>query len=85
MARSVRELEKELRSLHVEERNQLLRELIADVDDANANANAETEDIERLWLLEARQRYIELREGTVTPVPAETAIAEARSRLKNGN
>lgn len=79
MARSIREIEQEVRALQTAERNQLLRELIADVDGESEHG------IEEAWLQEAQRRYKELQNGLVEPVPAADVIREARSRLKNEN
>jgi hypothetical protein len=78
MARSVWEIEKELRSLRAEDRNQLLRNLIADIDGEIEHG------IEQAWLQEAKRRHKELQDGLVEPVPAAEVIAKAKSRLKNG-
>lgn len=77
MARSVREIEQEIRSLQTAERNQLLRDLICDFDGDSE------QDVERQWLEEAKRRHKELREGLVKPIPAAEVFTEAKSRLKN--
>lgn len=77
MARSVREIEQEIRSLQAAERNQLLRDLISDIDGGSE------QDVEQQWVEEAKRRYQELREGLVIPVPAEEVVKKAKSRLKN--
>lgn len=77
MARSVREIEQEIRSLQAAERNQLLRDLISDIDGESE------QNVEQQWLEEAKRRYKELREGLVKPVPAAEVITKARSRLKD--
>ena len=79
MARSIREIEQEVRALQTAERNQLLRELIADMDGEPEHG------IKEAWLQEAQQRYKELQSGLVKPVPATDVIRKARSRLKNEN
>lgn len=79
MARSIREIEQEVRALQTAERNQLLRELIADVDGEPEHATKEA------WLQEAQRRYKELQSGLVESVPATDVIRKARSRLKNEN
>lgn len=76
MARSVKEIEQEVRSLHITERNQLLRDLIADLDGELEH------DIEEVRLQEAQRRYKELQGGLVESVPAEEVIRKARTRLK---
>ncbi len=77
MARSVREIEQEIRSLQTAERNQLLRDLISDIDGESE------QDVEQQWVEEAKRRYQELREGLVKPVPAAEVVEKAKSRLKN--
>jgi hypothetical protein len=77
MARSVYEIEQEVRSLQTAERNQLLRDLISDID-GEAEHN-----IEQAWLEEANRRYKELQNGLVNPVSASEVIRKAKSRLKN--
>ncbi|MGH8126949.1 MAG: addiction module protein [Gammaproteobacteria bacterium] len=77
MAQSVQEIEQKVRSLRTEERNQLLRDLIADVDGESEH------DVERAWLQEAKQRHQQLLDRVTTPVPAAQAIKNARSRLKS--
>ena len=76
MARSVEELESEIRSLSADERMHLLRDLIADLD------GAMEADVERAWLEEAERRYKDLKDGLVKPIPAEEVFARARARLK---
>jgi putative addiction module component (TIGR02574 family) len=75
MARTIEELEDEIRSLSADDRMHLLRDLIADLD------GAIDEDVERAWLEEAERRYKELKEGLVEPVPAEEVFARARARI----
>lgn len=76
MARSIEELESEIRSLSADERMHLLRDLIADLD------GAMEADVEKAWLQEAERRYKELKDGFVEAVPAEEVFARARARLK---
>ena len=71
------ELEKELLKLSDPEKKQLLRRLIADLDEGR------DESAERVWLEEAQRRYQELKDGEVQAVPAKEAIARARERLGN--
>jgi len=74
MARTVKELEDEIRSLSADERMQLLRELIADLD------GTMDQDVEKASLDEAERRHKELKEGLLEPVPAEEVFARARAR-----
>jgi putative addiction module component (TIGR02574 family) len=75
MARTVEELEAEIRSLSADDRMHLLRDLIADLD------GALEQEVEKAWLEEAERRYKELKEGLVEPVPAEEVFARARAQL----
>jgi len=79
MARTVQELEAEIRQLAAADRDRLLRDLVADLD------GAPDKEIEAAWLAEAQKRYEELRSGTVKAVPADEVIRKARARLKHGN
>ena len=71
------ELENELLKLSDPEKKQLLRRLIADLDEGR------DESAERVWLEEAQRRYQELKDGEVQAVPAKETIARARERLGN--
>ena len=79
MARTVQQVETELRELAAADRDRLLRDLVADLD------GVPDKDIEAAWLAEAQKRYEELRSGTVKAVPADEAIRKARARLKHGH
>ena len=79
MARTVQELEAEIRQLAAADRDRLLRDLVANLD------GAPDTEIEAAWLAEAQKRYEELRSGTVKAVPADEVIRKARARLKHGN
>lgn len=72
----VAEIEAKIRSLSLEDKTELIRALIAELD---GPADA---DVERAWLEEAQRRYREVVEGTVQPVPGERVFANLRSRLK---
>jgi hypothetical protein len=74
---TIEELELELDKLSGSEKKQLLRRLIAALDEE------QDEDAERLWLEEAQRRYKELKDGVVAAIPAEESIAKARDRLRN--
>ena len=76
MARSIQELETEIRSLSSIERTRLLRGLIADLD-----ADVEA-DVERAWLDEVEQRHREVKEGVVEPIPATEVFKRVGSRLR---
>ena len=76
MAKTVEELEREIRSLSDDERVHLLRDLIADLD------GKRDKDVEKAWLEEAQQRYSELKEGVAEAIPAEDVFQRARHRIK---
>ena len=75
MASALEDIEKEVLSLDLKGKNELLKLLIADLD-------KETDiNVEKLWLQEAQKRYEELSSGKVKAIPADEALAEARTRL----
>lgn len=78
MARTVQEIETEIRELAAADRDRLLRDLVADLD------GKPDKEIEEAWLLEAQKRYEELRSGAVKAVPADEVVRKARARLKHG-
>jgi acyl-CoA reductase-like NAD-dependent aldehyde dehydrogenase len=75
MAKAVSEIEREIRELSPEERAELLRSLIADLD-APVDAN-----VERAWLETSQRRYRELVEGKVKGVPGPLVFDRLRKRL----
>lgn len=79
MARSLEEIEQEVKAWPAAKRLQLLRDLIADL-----NGEVEKEvDVEQAWLEEAKRRQNELRDGRAQPESAENVISKARDRLRN--
>ena len=76
MAKTIEDIENEIRSLSADDRMHLLRDLIADLD------GSIDDDVEKAWLEEAERRYKELKEGEVALIPAEEVFARARARLK---
>lgn len=75
MAKAVKDIEREIRGLSSEERAELMRSLIADLD---APADA---DVERAWLETSQRRYRELVEGKVKGVPGPLVFDRLRKRL----
>jgi putative addiction module component (TIGR02574 family) len=71
----VAEIEARIRSLSVEDKAELLRALIAELD---GPADA---DVESAWLTEVQRRYREVREGKVKPVSGEGVFENVRVRL----
>jgi putative addiction module component (TIGR02574 family) len=76
MARSLQDIERDIRALEPAQRHQLLRDLVTELDDGNG-----AESVESMWRSEARRRLDELRSGAAEPVAAEEVFAKARSRL----
>ena len=76
MAKTIEDIENEIRSLSVDDRMHLLRDLIADLD------GGMDEDVEKAWLEETERRYKELKEGEVELIPAEEVFTRARAQLK---
>jgi hypothetical protein len=75
MRRGVKDIERDIRSLTGEERVELIRSLIAELD-APADVN-----VEREWLQTAQYRYRELVEGKVQGVPGPLVFSRLRTKL----
>jgi len=76
MAKTIEDIDNEIRSLSADDRMHFLRDLIADLD------GAMDEDVVKAWLEEAERRYKELKDGEVELIPAEDVFSRARNRLK---
>jgi putative addiction module component (TIGR02574 family) len=76
MSTAVAEIEAKIRALSLEDKADLIRSLIAELD-GPADANVEV-----AWLKEAQRRHREVVEGKVQPVPGERVFANLRARLK---
>ena len=76
MSTNVAEIEAKIRSLSLEDKTELIRSLIAELD-GRADAN-----VDRAWLIEAQRRHREIAEGKVKPVPAQRVFQNLRARLK---
>ena len=70
------EIEVKIRALSLEEKTDLIRSLIAELD-GPADAG-----VEAAWLGEAQRRRREVLDGQVQPIPGERVFANLRSRLK---
>lgn len=75
MARPVQDIERDIRALSPEDKVDLVRSLIAELD-APADPN-----VERAWLETAQRRYRELVDGKVKGVPGPLVFARLRARL----
>ncbi len=76
MADALAEIEAKVRTLSAEEKVELIRALIADLD------GPPDADVERAWLEEAQRRYRDITEGKVKAVPGDQVYKNLRSRLK---
>jgi putative addiction module component (TIGR02574 family) len=75
VASKIEQIQSDIASLSREERLELLRALIAELDGPS------DPDAERLWAEEAERRSREIEEGTVQPVPGELVFERLRKRL----
>ena len=76
MSTDVAEIETKIRSLSLEDKTELIRALIAELDGPADG------DVERAWLQEAQRRYREVVEGKVRPIPGERVFENLRAHLK---
>jgi putative addiction module component (TIGR02574 family) len=76
MSDGVAEIEAKIRSLSPEEKAELIRALIADLD------GPEEDGVEQAWLEEVERRHRELLDGKVRGIPGEQVFENLRSRLK---
>ncbi len=76
MSANVAEIEAKIRSLSLEDKTDLLRMLIAELDGPADG------DVEQAWLAEAQHRHRDVLEGKVKPVPGERVFENLRARLK---
>ena len=72
MSMSVEQIEKEALALPSEERARLADRLVESLDAAAAN------EIDKLWITEAKRRRDEVRQGKVKTIPGEEALARVR-------
>jgi hypothetical protein len=75
VARAIADIRKDIESLNDEERGDLIRTLIAELD-APADPN-----VEKAWLETAHRRYCELIQGKVRGVPGQLVFERLYSRL----
>lgn len=76
MSTVIAEIEARIRTLSLEDKTELIRSLIAELD-----GPADT-GVEGAWLEEARRRHREVVEGKAQPVPGERVFENLRARLK---
>jgi hypothetical protein len=75
MVRALSEIEREIRDLDMDQKLDLLRTLIAELD-----APADTE-VAKAWLKESQRRYRELVEGSAKGVPGQLVFERLRARI----
>ncbi|GMV93471.1 MAG: hypothetical protein AMXMBFR82_32490 [Candidatus Hydrogenedentota bacterium] len=76
MARAIAEIEKDIRALSLDEKHNLLRTLIEELD------TPADRDVEHAWIEESQRRYREILEGTVKGVPGPLVFERLRARRK---
>lgn len=75
MARTVKDIEQDMRTLCAEDKVALLRSLIAELDTPT------DPDVGSAWLEAAQRRYRELVEGKVKGVPGTVVLERLRVQL----
>jgi len=76
MSNALSEIEEKVRALSPEDRLELIRKLIADLD------GPPDSDVDLAWAAEAKRRHQEILEGKVQTIPGERVFEHLRSRLK---
>lgn len=75
MTRTVSEISDEIRALSPDEKAELLRLLVAELD------TPADPEVERAWLETSQRRYREFVEGKVKGVPGQLVFERLRNRL----
>jgi putative addiction module component (TIGR02574 family) len=76
MARSLRQIQEEIRELSASEKEALVRVLLDDLDEPTDPA------IDAAWLAESQRRSKEIDDGTVSCVPAEDVFRRIEASLR---
>jgi putative addiction module component (TIGR02574 family) len=76
MTTAVTAIETQIRALSREDKANLVKSLIADLD------GPADESVQRAWLEEAQRRHLEIVEGKVEAIPAEQVFASLRAGQK---
>ena len=79
MARTPANVEDEALQLSEQERARLAVRLLASLEEEAESP----EELEKLWLAEAEQRFEELRTGVVRGIPAREVFAQLRAKLSS--
>lgn len=76
MSIAIEEVRAKIRELSIEDKAELLRALIAELD------GPADEGVERAWLVEAQRRHQEIVDGKVQPIPGDQVFERLRARPK---
>ena len=76
MPQSLPEIEKNALQLSAEDRARLAVRLLSSLEETTESP----EEIEKLWIAEAKRRFQELRDGVVQGIPARDVFAELRNK-----
>ena len=76
MTSALKEIEAKIRSLRPEEKTELLRSLIADLD------GPPDSDVDAAWLEVAKKQYQEILKGKVKTIAGDKVFERVRKRLK---
>ena len=76
MGPTLEAIKRQIEDLGAADKAEILRMLVADLDDGNDQGVAEA------WILEAHQRHQELSSGAVRAIPASQVFEKARERLR---
>lgn len=76
MADASKKIEEEALKLPADERAKLARRLLSSLE------TEIDENVEESWLMESEQRIVDLEAGRVETLPAESVIADVRSKLR---
>lgn len=76
MSNMITEIQEKVRALNPQEKLELIRNLIAELD-GPADTN-----VEQAWVAEAKKRQQEILDGKIQTIPGERVFEHLRSRLK---
>jgi putative addiction module component (TIGR02574 family) len=76
MSNLLTEIEEKVRTLSHDERLELIRKLIADLD------GPPDRDVDHAWAVEARRRHQEIVDGKVQTIPSGRVFENLRASLK---
>ena len=76
MAESMSEIERDALQLPAEDRAKLAVSLLCSLEETGKDP----EEIERLWVAEAKRRAREIQDGTVKAIPADEVLNRLRAK-----